>query len=314
MRLLYASFEIRELCALLALVASANLMCLIVNKWVTRQDSKLSLENVTSIRHQMMASLDPNKASTGKLIDRRRIEFCNAVVLRASQIPRQFAMENRWRNCFIARNKLDVCHLIQKSPQFKSLNTIGKMLASNLENFSRGDNADLSLIVIFDKATNLFSPSITNSGIPDFDTERYVTLNCVLSCLKKLFICFFMLFTKSRMGKLLPPDILVKLAERENEIPWSNLTGRILLPSTSDQTDNLTLFPPFVSFRLDIEGRMRMLEPESRGKEFSKPMAGFSKPSHMSMFGGSLWFAYWGSDKLEEVAKWKLLGGGRHKV
>ena len=86
-------------------------------------------------------------------------------------------------------------------------------------------------------------------------------------------------------------------------------------PPSSDQTNSLkrlSLFPPFVSFRLDIEDRKRMLEPESREKELSKPMAGFSEPSHMSMFGRPLWFTYGGPDKLEEVAKWKLLGGRRH--
>lgn len=165
MGLLYSSFEILELCALLALVASPNLMCLIVNEWVERQDSKLSLENVASIRHQMMAPLDPNEALTGDLIDNRRnqrIEFCNAVVLRASYVARKFAMNRRWRDCFIAGNELNVRHLIQNSSQFKSLKKIGKMLASNLENFSRGISADPSLIVVFDEATNLFSPSIAD--------------------------------------------------------------------------------------------------------------------------------------------------------
>lgn len=173
---------------------------------------------------------------------------------------------------------------------------------------SRGDSANPSLIVVCDEASNLLSP-----GIADFDTGRYVALNCVLNCLKELPTRLFMLSTYSRVGKLLPPDIQAKVAEKEKEDRlWSNPSGRMPPPSTMNQWKQLNLFPLFVSFWLDFEDRKRMSEPESRGKEFSKPLAGFSEPTHMSMFGRPLWLAHGGSDKLEEVPKWKLLGGRRH--
>lgn len=79
------------------------------------------------------------------------------------------------------------------------------------------------------------------------------------------------------MEKLLPPDIAAKEAEKENETLWSNPSDRMPPPSTSDQTDNLRrlkLFPPFVSFRLDVEDRRRMLDPKLRKKEFLKSLYG----------------------------------------
>ncbi|MCJ1347934.1 hypothetical protein MMC31_006164 [Peltigera leucophlebia] len=103
-----------------------------------------------------------------------------------------------------------------------------------------------------------------------------------------------MLSTESRVEKLLPPDIPAKEAEKETGNPWSNPSGRMPPPSTSEQTDNLKplkLFPPFVSFRLDVEDRRKMLDPNLKKKELSKPMEDFSKLEHMSMFGRPLWFA-----------------------
>ncbi len=313
MGLLYASFEIRELCALLALVASANLMCLIVNQWVETQDPTSSLKKLASLRHQIMAPLNPKEASNGDLaVNRRdqRIRFCDAVVSRASDYARKFAMDKGWRSCFLAGEELRARYLLQNSSQFESLKEIGKALARNLERFSGGNSANPSWIVVFDEATNLFTP-----GTPDLDTGRYVALNRVLSCLKELPTWFFMLSTESRVEKLLPPDIQAKEGEKDNENRWNNPSGRMPPQSTSDQTDNLKrlkLFPPFVSFRLDVEDRRRMLAKKSREDELKKPMAGFSEPKHISMFGRPLWFAYEGPDKLEEVAKWKLLGGRRY--
>ncbi|MCJ1347933.1 hypothetical protein MMC31_006163, partial [Peltigera leucophlebia] len=139
MGLLYSSFEI-------------------LNQWVERQDSELSLKDLAFIRHQIMAPLDPNEASTGDLADNRRnqrIRFCDAVVSRASDVARKFAMDKGWRDCFLARNELRVRHLIQNSSQFESLSKIGKALASNLEKFSGSDSANPSLIIVFDEATNL---------------------------------------------------------------------------------------------------------------------------------------------------------------
>lgn len=97
-----------------------------------------------------------------------------------------------------------------------------------------------------------------------------------------------MLSTESRVEKLLPPDIQTKEGEKDNKNRWNNPSGRLFLLSTCDQTNNLKrlkLFPPFVSFRLDVKDRIRMLDPKTREKELNKPMAGFSKLKHMSIFG-----------------------------
>ncbi|KAI9771989.1 MAG: hypothetical protein M1840_001277 [Geoglossum simile] len=83
----------------------------------------------------------------------------------------------------------------------------------------------------------------------------------------------------------------------------------------SGQTDDCKrprLFPPFVSFRLDVEDRKRMRKPKSREKELSKLITGFLKAKHIAMFGRPLWFAYNGPDKLHKVAKWKLLSDRRN--
>lgn len=72
------------------------------------------------------------------------------------------------------------------------------MLAKNLERFSEDNSINPSWIVIFDKATNLFT-----LGTYDLDIGYYVALNHVLSFLKELSIWFFMLSTESRVRKLL---------------------------------------------------------------------------------------------------------------
>lgn len=41
-------------------------------------------------------------------------------------------------------------------------------------------------------------------------------------------------------------------------------------------------------------------------------MAYFLKPKHISIFVQPLWFAYKDFDKVEKVAKWRLLGDKRH--
>lgn len=41
-------------------------------------------------------------------------------------------------------------------------------------------------------------------------------------------------------------------------------------------------------------------------------MTEFLEPKHILMFGGLLWFSYEGFDKLEEVAKQKLLDDKKH--
>lgn len=115
-----------------------------------------------------------------------------------------------------------------------------------------------------------------------------------------------MLFTKSKMVKLLLLNILAKESENDNENWWNNPFSRISLLSMYDQIDNvkwLKLFPFFISFRLDIENRRRISALKSRKDKLKKLIAYFSKPKHISIFGRLLWFAYRSSDKLKKVAK-----------
>lgn len=58
-----------------------------------------------------------------------------------------------------------------------------------------------------------------------------------------------------------------------------------------------------MSFWLDVKVRRRILDPNLRKKELSKPMEDFSKLEHMSMFCRPLWFAYRGLERLEKVTK-----------
>lgn len=90
-------------------------------------------------------------------------------------------MDKGWRSCSLAGEEPRARYLLQNSSQFESLKEIRKALARNLERFSGGNSANPSWIVVFDEATNLFTP-----GTPDLDTGRYVALNRVLSCLKEL--------------------------------------------------------------------------------------------------------------------------------
>lgn len=81
------------------------------------------------------------------------------------------------------------------------------MLTMNLENFSKVNSTDSSGIIIFNKATNLFTPRTPDLGTLDLDTSCYVACNCVLSYLKELFTWFFIFSTESRVEKLLQLDV-----------------------------------------------------------------------------------------------------------
>lgn len=179
-------------------------------------------------------------------------------------------------------------------------------MASNLEKFSESNNVNPSLIIVFNKAINLFISKTTAFATANLDINYYITLNCMLSYLKKLPAWFFILFTKFRVEKLLLPDISIKEAKKKTRNLWSNSSSYLPLPSTSEQIDNLKqlkLFPPFVLFWLDIVDRKRMLDLNLRKKELSKPIKGFSKFEHISIFSSLLWFIYRNSKKLEKVTK-----------
>lgn len=62
------------------------------------------------------------------------------------------------------------------------------MLVKNLERFSRDNSVNPGWIIVFDKATNLFTPETLDMGTPDLDTNHYIVLNYIFSCLKELSI------------------------------------------------------------------------------------------------------------------------------
>ncbi|KAI9772958.1 MAG: hypothetical protein M1840_008840 [Geoglossum simile] len=238
------------------------------NTWAENQNStKMTLEDLAAIRHEEMAPLDPKE-----------------------KISRDSDDEGK-----TTEGPSD-----EGSRHVESLKNTAEKLIDNLKKFRKGNTANPLLVVVFNKATNLFS----NTSSDDIDTGRYVALNRVLSCLKKLPIWFFMLSTKSRVENLLPAEKVAAAAEVKGIDQWNNPSGHRPPPSfMSSQTDDckrLRLFPPFVSFRLDVEDRKRMWEPKSREEELSKPMTGFLKAKHITMFGRPLWFAYNGPDKLHK--------------
>lgn len=147
---------------------------------------------------------------------------------------KKFGMDKSRRNCFLAKNKLCIYHLIQNSSQFELLIKIGKALVSNLKNFCKNNNINSSLILIFDKATNLFTLKTITFETANFDTNCYIALNCILSSLKELLIWFFMFFTEFKVEKLLPLDILAKKIEKKIENLCSNFSGHMPLPNISE--------------------------------------------------------------------------------
>lgn len=70
MRLFYSSFQICEFCILLIFIVFAYLIYLIVNKYIKKQNFSLSLKNFLSIRHQIIASINPNSGLTRNLDDK----------------------------------------------------------------------------------------------------------------------------------------------------------------------------------------------------------------------------------------------------
>ena len=62
----------------------------------------------------------------------------------------------------------------------------------------------------------------------------------------------------------------------------------------------------------DNKDKMRILAKKPRKNKLKKSIADFSKPKEIFIFTRPFWFTYRGPDKLEKVAKWKLLDSKRH--
>ncbi len=61
---------------------------------------------------------------------------------------------------------------------------------NNLKNFSKSNNINLDLIIIFNKTTNLFTLKINTFRIVYLNTSYYIIFNYILNYLNELFIYF----------------------------------------------------------------------------------------------------------------------------
>jgi len=160
---------------------------------------------------------------------------------------------------------------------------------------------------VFDEASSLVRKTTLHdvSKPTTSDEEQvglYIALNRIISCCFKEFpIWFFFLATESLVGELVPPSNAGRSGDytRDSSSRWVK----------SDEP-RLKRFPPFLALQLDVEDRWRMQDPAKRKDELRKPMANFTTPKEMAIFGRPLWYAY--TDKPQEmykVAKLKLIGG-----
>lgn len=146
----------------------------------------MSLKKLELLKYQIIVLLNLKKASNRNLavnMRNQQIQFCNAIVLKIFDIAKKFAIDKSWRSCFLAGKEFYARYLLQNSSQFKLLKKFGEKLVRNLEKFFGGNSINPSWLVVFNKIINLFS-----LGTLDWDTGCYVTLNHVLSYLKKLII------------------------------------------------------------------------------------------------------------------------------
>lgn len=110
------------------------------------------------------------------------------MVSKIFNIIKKFAINKNWKDCFFTVNKLYICYLTQNFFLFEIFNKIGKVLISNIKKNFKSNNANISLIIIFNKVTNLFTLKIVIFGTTNFDISYYIVLNYILNYLKKKFI------------------------------------------------------------------------------------------------------------------------------
>ncbi|KAI9762592.1 MAG: hypothetical protein M1840_001218 [Geoglossum simile] len=274
----------------------------IFNVWVEEQTcTEMSLEELAHIRHEEMEPCD-----TTEMVDtrsRKRIDFCDAVAQEASTIATRLVEDQEWRKLFNNEKVSAVRWAMERSEHIKELLSVVERLTNNLKKFRRMDQSDDHLLVIvFDEAASLFSPI----GSSKLDSGRYVALNRMCSLLKDHPLWFFFLSTESKVEKILPADNPIP-ADEDEDLNYSNMSSARFAP---DDDERLRVFSAFVAFPLDIEDRSRMRDPALRKIELAKPMAEFSRPEHIAMFGRRLWYAYSDPQRMYKVARLKLVGGG----
>ncbi|KAI9776146.1 MAG: hypothetical protein M1839_000562 [Geoglossum umbratile] len=275
----------------------------IFNVWVEGQTcTETCLEKLANIRHEEMKSSDTN--GTGDTSSQKRIDFCHQVKQKACEIARSLVMDREWRKLFNDEEESAVRQAMGGSKQVKKLLSVVERLTNSLKKFPRENQSnDHLLVIVFDEAASLFSPS----GLSRLDSGRYIALNRICSLLKDYPLWFFFLSTESKVEKILPTDNPIPANEGE-VLDYSNVPSS-QYPSKGDGEIKLRVFPAFVSFPLDIEDRSRMRNPVSKKEELAKSMADFSQPKHMAMFGRRLWYAYSNPQDMYNVARLKLVGG-----
>lgn len=75
------------------------------------------------------------------------------------------------------------------------------------------------MIIIFNKAINLFILRTAIFEIIDLDISYYIALNYILNYFKKLLILFFIFFIKFKVEKLLSLNIPTKKAKKKIRNP-----------------------------------------------------------------------------------------------
>ena len=265
-----------------------------MNTWIERQKpTEVGLKQLAAARHKEMA---PVNYGEWHHRSKERISFCASVVERATKISRELVYSQAWRTIFNKDGKSDVRRHLLNSPCLQPLFDATTNLLKSLKMFAKeNENKELSLVVVFDEASNLFVKD--DSGKPQ--TGRYVALNRIFSCLNEFRVWFFVLSTESQVEKLLPPE---KVNPDDGDASARRGLGNRRKESP------LKIFPPFLALQLDVEDR-RVMQSERRSDELSKAMAEFSKPEHMKMFGRPLWFAYTDPHEMGRLARTKLIGG-----
>ncbi|KAH0558650.1 hypothetical protein GP486_004697 [Trichoglossum hirsutum] len=266
------------------------------NTWIEMQDTTDELQDIAARRHELMAPTNGERSSV-------RAEFCREVVLEASKIAHELAMDPEWRKCFDSERPSAVREAIIESAKISPLLKDTQRLMDNLRKFGGQNDTNPLLVLVLDEASSLF----TSPYQKEVNIGRYVAFNRIFSILKAHPMWFFILSTESKIEYLLPPNRMTR-TEREGA-DYSNRPSARNPGEDPYPEPTLRLFPPFVALRLDVEDKRLMRSPKERAIELSKPMADFSKPEHMALFGRPLWHAYKNPDMMSRMARLKLVGG-----
>jgi hypothetical protein len=263
------------------------------------QDTEISLEELTHLRYKEIEQ--PNARDSADPIPSRHIAFCDAVVNEANQVAIELSKDGEWRRIFNDEKSSAFCYTIEHSTHMGELRLAVKSLMGSLEKCSQNSDDNHRLVFVFDEASSLFYNDSSKS-----DSQQYVALNRLFSCLREFPVWFFLLSTESKVEKILPADT-PRLTDEDRYLTPANRNSAWDAFENSDQ--KLRVFPPFVAFPLDIEDRRKIRDPVKRKDEFTKPMIKFLEAKHIAMFGRSLWHAYTNVYKMHSVARRKIIDG-----